>query len=247
MSDSIKINVLKYSPEYESLRPFLETLPERFAKGEGVVIHRGRNVLRQLEYEGHSYVVKSFHRPNLINRFVYGVLRASKARRSYQYAETFTKIGVGTPRPVAYIEMRSHLLFTDSYYVTCLSQCSHVYSDLFERKFDYEAAVLREVGRTTAILHEHGYAHKDYGRGNILFGKMPDGTVRVEIVDLNRMYIGPIDVKRGCKNLERLPATPEMHRLLAEEYAKVRGFDAEECYELMKGYRSKNTTPSDPY
>ena len=29
-----------------------------------------------------------------------------------------------------------------------------------------------------------------------------------------------------------------MHRLIAEEYAKARGFDAEECYRLMQTYRS---------
>ena len=89
----------------------------------------------------------------------------------------------------------------------------------------------------TAVLHEHGYAHKDYGRGNILFQKTDKG-VRIEIVDLNRMYIGPIDMRKGCKNFERLPATPHMHRLLAEEYASVRGFDAEECFKLMQAFRS---------
>jgi Ser/Thr protein kinase RdoA (MazF antagonist) len=89
----------------------------------------------------------------------------------------------------------------------------------------------------TARLHEHGYAHKDYGRANILFQKTPNG-ITIEIVDLNRMYIGPIDMKTGCKNFERLPATPQMHRWMAEEYAKARNFDVEKCFELMRAYRS---------
>ena len=42
----------------------------------------------------------------------------------------------------------------------------------------------------------------------------------------------------GCKNFERLPATPEMHRILADEYAKARGFDPQQCFELMQAYRS---------
>ena len=49
-------------------------------------------------------------------------------------------------------------------------------------------------------------------------------ALKIEIVDLNRMDIGPLDMKAGCKNLERLPATPHMHKVLAEEYAKERGF-----------------------
>ena len=65
----------------------------------------------------------------------------------------------------------------------------------------------------------------------------PEG-IKLEIVDLNRMDIGPLDIKAGCKNLERLPATPQMHRWLAEEYAQARGMDTEECYQLMVAYRS---------
>lgn len=96
---------------------------------------------------------------------------------------------------------------------------------------------MREIGRVTAVLHEHGYAHKDYGRENILFQKTPEG-IKLEIVDLNRMFVGTIGMKAGCKNFERLPATPQMHRWMAEEYAKARGFDVEKCFDLMVAYRS---------
>ena len=70
---------------------------------------------------------------------------------------------------------------------------------------------------------------------------MPDGSAKIEIVDLNRMYIGHIGLRRGCRNFERLPATPQMHRYMAEEYAKVRGFDAEKCFQLMSYYRSRQS------
>ncbi|EJX07180.1 Lipopolysaccharide kinase [gut metagenome] len=226
-------------PDCGKLESFIRSIPARFRREEGVVIHRGRNELRRLEFEGESYVVKSFHRPNWLNRFVYGVYRASKAQRSYQYAVKFLQMGVGTPQPVAYLEQRSGVLFDKSYYISRQSPCPYVYSQLFEQHFDYADEVFREIGRVTAILHEHGYAHKDYGRGNILFGQMPDGTVRIEIVDLNRMYIGKIGIKRGCQNFERLPAKPEMHRLMAESYAAARGFDPEKCFELMQFYRSR--------
>ena len=45
-------------------------------------------------------------------------------------------------------------------------------------------------------------------------------------------------MKAGCKNFERLPATPHMHRLMANAYAEARGFDADECFRLMQAYRS---------
>lgn len=87
-------------------------------------------------------------------------------------------------------------------------------------------------------MHNNGYAHKDFGRGNILFDRMGNRKVKIELVDLNRMHIGKINMKQGCKNFERLPANQHQHRLIAEEYANGRGFDANLCYELIRKYRS---------
>jgi hypothetical protein len=224
-------------PEYSGLKDFIVSLPDRFDRGEGTLVYRGRNELRLFEHGGYRLVVKAFRRPNLINRLVYGLLRPSKAKRAYENALLLRRIGVGTPAPVGYLNRRMGLLFDRSYLVTMVADCPHVYQELFEREFDCTEQVLREVGRVTARLHEHGLAHKDYGRGNILFDVRPDG-VHLELVDLNRMYRGPLDIRRGCKNLERLPATPEMHRWLAEEYARARGFDADECFRLMQAFRS---------
>lgn len=237
MSRLFNHETLVLHPDCTDLEDFVRSVPELFRRKEGRVIHQGRNELREFEYKGKRLVVKSFHRPNLINRFVYGIFRPSKAMRSYLHAQMYLEIGVGTPQPVGYLNLRDGLLFDRSYYVTYASECPYRYEDLFKRRFDYEEAVLREIGRVTAVLHEHGYAHKDYGRANILFQQV-DGKIRLEIVDLNRMYIGKIDMRRGCKNFERLPATPQMHRWMAEEYAKARGFDAEKCYELMHAFRS---------
>ena len=230
-------HILFLHPNFKHLDAFILSIPQLFKNDEGKVIHKGRNELRIIEYKGVRYVIKSFRKPNIINRFVYGVFRPSKAKRSYDHALLLQKIGVGTPQPVGYLNIRSGVLFNRSYFVTLVSECTNVYNDLFYKNFDYADDVIREVGRVTARLHEHGYAHKDYGRGNILFEKTSDG-VKIDIVDLNRMDIGPLDIKAGCKNLERLPATPHMHRLIAEEYAKIRGFDVDECYKLMREYRS---------
>ena len=224
-------------PQYTHLKEFMLSIPQRFEANEGTIIHDGRNQLRVIEYQGVRYVVKAFRIPHLINRFVYGIFRPSKAKRSYDHALMLQEIGVGTPQPVGYMNIRMGILFHKSYYVTLESECPHTYQELFEQKFDYEEEILREIGRMTAVLHEHGYAHKDYGRKNILFKKTDKG-VKLELVDLNRMNIGPLDIKAGCKNLERLPCTPQMHHWIAEEYAKARGFDVEECFQLMEKYRS---------
>ena len=227
-------------PDFVSLAPFVRSLPRLFAEDKGKVIHKGRNELRVLSHEGKNYVVKSFRRPNWVNRFVYGFFRPSKAKRSFDNALLLQSIGVGTPQPVAYYNVRSWggLCFEKSYFVTLCSEGVHRYAELFTTRFDYADEVLRAIGSLTAVLHEHRLAHKDYGRANILFRRTPEGKIELELVDLNRMYHGELDLQKGCRNFERLPATPHMHRLMAEAYAEARGFDAEECFRLMQAFRS---------
>ena len=77
-------------------------------------------------------VVKSFRTPNIINRWVYGVFRPSKAKRSFEHAQMLLDIGVGTPRPVGYLNIRKGLMFDRSYYVTYASECPHTYEELFK-------------------------------------------------------------------------------------------------------------------
>lgn len=227
-------------PDFADLAPFMRSLPERMKRGEGTVIHKGRNELRIMTCGTRELVVKAFRRPHIINRFVYGTLRPSKAKRSYDNALRLLALGIGTPQPVGYYNVRGRLglTFDLSYYVTLRSTCTHRYEELFEHHFDYEADVLRAVGRLTARLHENGLAHKDYGRANILFERRDDGSIALELVDLNRMAVGPLDVRAGCQNFERLPATPQMHRWMAETYAAERHFDADECFRLMEAFRA---------
>lgn len=226
-------------PDYAQLKPFVLSLPLLFAEGQGRSIYKGRNEIRLFEHGGYKLVVKSFCKPSLPNRIIYDNLRASKAKRSFFYAGKFLSLGVGSPQPVAWYDTHRGLLLEHSYYVSLLSLCNHNCGELFDPKFiDVQQQVMKEIGRTTAVLHNNGYAHKDYGRGNILFTAEPGGTTRVDIVDLNRMYIGNVDLKRGCKNLERLPMTPAMRSAFTHEYAKLRGFDYDECYTLIEHYRN---------
>lgn len=222
---------------FKEIENYIASIPSLFEKGEGDVIYKGRNELRSFKYADKEFIVKSFKKPNIINRFIYGIFRPSKAKRAYENAIKLQEIGVGTPAPVAYINRRKWLLFNKSYLITLKSECSHIYIELFKKDFKEEEHIMREIGRVTAIMHNKGYAHKDYGWGNILFEIYPD-NIKIELVDLNRMYIGKIDIKMGCRNFERLPCSPQMHKWLAEEYAKWRNMEPEKCLEYITYYRS---------
>lgn len=232
------------NPEYQSLTDYLCVLPRRLQAGEGKVIYKGRNELREVEHQGVVMVVKLFRKPNFINRWIYGIFRPSKAHRSYEYALMLQRAGIGTPAPVGYVTRRSGFLFSESYYACLKSECPYTYADLVKALvgrdgkpgvgFPHAEKILRAIARTTARLHECGYLHKDYSRGNILFRELPDGEVQVEVIDLNRIRFRRVDMEEGCRNFERLPGNHAIFTILADEYARVRGFDVQECLRIIE-------------
>lgn len=208
-----------------ALAGFVASLPERFERGEGEVIYDGRNQLRRFVVEGHRLIVKSFRVPNLVNRIAYGWLRASKAQRSFEYATRLRSIDIDSPAPVGWIAERSGLLFGRSYYACLESTLPYTYKDIMAGTLspDLEHSALEAIGRTTARLHEAGMTHKDYSRGNILFGSAADGSISVEIIDLNRIRFGAVSIEAGLANLfERLPVTPEQHKIMESAYREAR-------------------------
>lgn len=117
---------------YVDFSYWVKALPFCFGDSFGSLIYKGRNELREYNYKGKNLVIKSFAKPNLINRIVYGLFRSSKAQRSYEYANMLLKAGIGTPEPVGYCTERIGLLFTRSYYISLKSECPYVYYDLMK-------------------------------------------------------------------------------------------------------------------
>lgn len=236
---------LTVAPEFQDAKDFFLALPAIFRTSRGEVIYKRRNEIRRLQFGDREYVAKSFHTPNLLNRVVYGFLRPSKARRSYDYSLLLQSHGIDVPTPVAYYTERwLGLFFSCSYYVSLLSECPYTYSDILSGQLSPadEADFLRAIGQVTGRLHNAGMLHLDYSRGNLLLGRDAEGQPRVEIIDLNRIRFRKVTMEEGCQNFaERLPATEAQRRLMAEEYAQERGFDAETCFQLMQSYNKEKS------
>lgn len=224
--------------KYPQLSNFIKAMPIFFRNGSGKVVYKGRNELQEMQYKEVKMIIKSFRLPNMINRIAYGFIRFSKAERSYKYAQLLRDNGIASPEPIAYYTERNGILFSNSYYVSRKSECQNTYYDLLTQDFANLENIVRAIARVAAKMHEKGFLHKDFSRGNILFQETPNG-IHIEIIDLNRIRFRKVGIKDGCKNFERLPATPLMHRWIAEEYAKARGFDQETCFMLITNYRKK--------
>lgn len=228
------VNPIRFglNPSFRELVPFVFSLPSLFDK-TGSLLYKGRNELRECEVAGKQLVVKSYATPNWPNRFAYGRIRSSKAERAYRYAEMFRQNGIGSPEPVAFFTQGKHFLFDKGYFVCLKSTCPYTYRDLLSRPFPRETEILQAIARTTARMHEAGFLHKDYSAGNILFDdRQPE--IQVEIIDLNRMRLGSIGMREGCRNFERLPGKEDWLKVMAEIYATERRFDVKSCFRLIR-------------
>jgi len=222
------------NPKFNFLSDFIQALPFFFDEGPNI-IYKARNEIKIFEPKGLQIVVKSFKIPHFINKFAYSFIRLSKARRSYEYGLLLRTKGINTPEPVAYIENKKYGLLNNSYYVSEYLDYSGTMHELNNGKLEGREEFLRRFAQFTAFIHEQEILHLDYSPGNILYKEAEDSYV-FYLVDINRMSFGPVNMKRGCKNLQRLCGNNEMITFIAAEYAKARGFDVNECVRLTLSY-----------
>lgn len=228
------------SPKYEYLRSFLSSVPDVFSQ-EGKEIYHLRNVIKVMQTpDGKSVNVKRYHVPRGINRFVYSSgLRKPKAERAYSYAPILLEKGILTPEPMALIEDRDALgLLGYSYFISTQIEWGHTYYDFGNaQKGEYEDAAIA-LARYAANMHGKEVLHKDFTPGNVLWHRDADGY-HLAIVDINRMYFGPVDIKHGLLNLKKFWGPKRFTEILVSEYARCRHFDEKEALSIVMPAREK--------
>lgn len=231
--------VCKISPDTKLGKKECVGIIERFRETGITVDDRGRNVIKKFEFPGLVVNVKSFKPPHLINSFAYKYIRKSKARRSFEYAQELLKRGIKTPDPLAYFEFMGSWGLGNSYYFSRHLLYDYTFYDLRDsyRKPVFED-LLRQFARFAYELHERGVYHKDFSAGNILI-TVEENQSSFFLIDLNRMKFINLDLDLRMKNLSRLTEDPEVLRIIAEEYAKVSGWDFETLYGKIMNYTAE--------
>jgi len=188
---------------------------------QGEILNDGeRNIIKTFDVKDITVNVKSFKRPNLINRFVYRYFRKSKAQRSFEYAKRLTELEIGTPKPFAYFEIEGPFTFKDSYYIS-----EHLPYDLTFRELtdtlDYpdHENLIRAFTRFSYGLHQEGINFLDHSPGNTLI-QLNDGNPKFFLVDLNRMRFESMDFNTRMKNLSKLTIHESIVKTMGNEYAK---------------------------
>ncbi|MDD2798088.1 MAG: lipopolysaccharide kinase InaA family protein [Bacteroidales bacterium] len=224
-------------PTYQFLTQFIENLPNDF-QSQGTVLYKERNEVRLIEVDGIKVVVKKFKVPHFINRIAYTFFRKSKARRSYEFGNILCEKGVETPHPIAYIEQLKFGLLHESYYICLECPYSRLMREFWKGDISGREDIIVKFARFSAKLHNAGVYHVDFSPGNILFEKIGD-SVQFSIIDINRMKFQHISEELGYKNFERLWINDEAYKLLAIEYARLRGFDRQKAIERIIFWNNK--------
>ena len=232
---SVKYNI---SPKYSYLKESLLDIKKNFSS-TGALIKEGRNHLKIVELDGKNYVIKSFQKPSFIQSYIYGNLTKSKARRSFEYANTLLSKDIHTPTPVAFIEHYNGMKLCESFYV-----CEH-------HDYDYNLSVLlpeRGEGDAsfndsdtlwtafmnfTVDLHEKGIHHLDFTRKNILITTQ-NNMYHFSIVDLNRMEFKPLSLKERIASLGKMTSNKDLIELMAKYYSISSQTDQAQCLQLLQ-------------
>ena len=208
---------------------------EKFTKKGSVFVEGSRNTIKLFTIEHILVNIKSFKKPNLINKIAYRYFRKSKARRSYEFASKLIELQIGTPKPIAYYEKFDLIGLKESYYA-----CEHL-ENVFEfreivQKEDFEnrEEIIRQFIRFTAFMHREGVEFLDHSPGNTLIRKETDGSYSFFLVDLNRMkFHKSIDFQTRMKNLSKITHKKEMIVTMSNEYAKITGEDENLIFETL--------------
>ena len=203
---------------------------------EGKILVNGqRNIIKLFEFEEITLSIKSFKKPNLINKIVYRYFRKSKARRSFEFASKLMEMQIGTPQPVAFFENYDFIGLKDSYYV-----CEHL-ENVFEFReivqneaFENRDFIIRKFAQFTFEMHEKGIEFLDHSPGNTLIRKNNDGSYSFFLVDLNRMqFHETMNFQTRMKNLSKITHKKDMIAVMSNEYAKLSDDDENTVFETM--------------
>lgn len=209
---------------------------EDFIPGGEMFIKGPRNTIKLFPLGQKQMNIKSFRVPNFVNKIAYRFFRKSKAQRSFEYAQTLIKRGIGTPYPIAYAEERLGLLFGKSFYISEHQESDLTYRTLVqEPDFPDSEKILRAFTRFTYSLHENHIEFLDHSPGNTLIKNKEDGY-DFFLVDLNRMNFGKLDFDARMKNFARLTNKKEMVEIMANEYSRIYSKTEAEVFEKMWYY-----------
>lgn len=213
-------------PDYKKIADYIVSIPSRFQKKEGEMIHDGRNKVMAFEHEGIRMVVKRFKDVNPVQRVVYTFFRKTKAERAYLYAEKLRTRGIDTPHEIAFLEKKKGFLFITGYFV-CLSCENPPVFPALASSAEFDREIATDLVAFIVEMHRKGILFGDLNFGNFLYKKGEDGHYHFTVIDTNRShFLDTAPSREEClKNLRTMTHHRNLFRFMLREYARLQGWN----------------------
>jgi hypothetical protein len=211
-----------FNPPYQKYQKTFEKLVLNF-KNEGILIGTDkRNAIKYFTTDEDKINIKSFKKPNLINKIVYRYFRKSKAKRSFEFAKMLLENGFGTPEPMAFLENYDAIGLTSSYYFSRQQENVFMFRvAIFDTNFEDRENITRAYTRFFFELHEKGIEFVDNTSGNTLIEKTEQGY-SFYLVDLNRMnFHRKMTIEQRIQNFSKLTLDTSILEIIADEYSSL--------------------------
>jgi len=164
--------------------------------------------------------IKSFSRATRL-KDRYFEKNGSKARRSFLTAVRLAEHGVGTPKPLAYLDRWENGRLLESYYLCVYQDNISSFRDELNRLYLEDPlcrrimSVMETVAMAIADMHDAGVCHRDLGNQNILLRRVDDDTWSdVQFIDLNRAHIADrLTAEQKARDISRIDLPSDFLRV----------------------------------
>jgi len=220
---------MTYEAPNQRHKDFVVNIKNYFNQKNSTTIFQQRNTLKEIQFEGKEYIVKSFKIPHLLNQIVYSFFRDSKAKKSYFNS---IKIVDFVPEPIGYIEFKEFSLLKESYFITVpFNYDFTIREPLTTPSYPNKDKIYKAFAKFTTQLHNRNILHLDYSPGNILIKEHSWGY-EFKIIDVNRMIFKKLTIEDRLKNFSKLWAKDEDLTIVIEEYAKLNNIEKQEALSI---------------
>ncbi|CAB9543911.1 hypothetical protein [uncultured Gammaproteobacteria bacterium] len=221
---------------HSNYQPLANEIEHYFAQSN-TILHNDRNIIKEVEFNNETLVVKSYKQLGWFRGFIYTYLKKSKARRAYEYG---LKIAKFTPKVIARIEYFQPLLGKS--YLICqkLEADFNMQAPLF-KNHPNKQTIFEQFAAFVYQLHQHNIFHRDLSPGNILI-KQNNQCYEFKIIDINRMYFKTLSSQDRAKNFNKLWANDTDLSVILKAYARLGKFNEENFVQLGIKYNQQNKT-----
>ncbi len=220
---------------YKSQENAIHQLVNNFFDDGEWIVKGSRNSIKSNFLNNENVNIKFFQKPGLLKSIIYTFFRATKAKRSFDYANYLIENNIKTPFPIAYIvEKNSFGLLGNSYYISQQIEYDFTIRELIHNpSFENRRIILEQFATFTFNMHEAKINFLDHSPGNTLIVKRDETNYDFYLIDLNRMKFENLSIQKRMDNFKKMWLSKTMVKIIANKYAELSEQNKSELQQIL--------------